>query len=464
MLVVSVLMVAAGPAHAERATLGTAVPVPSSSGFVCSSPCTLAQTALPDASSVTPPGEGRIDAWWALGKGSTLHVKLRILHTVANGQFTAVGTSSDQTPTETLTNFPADIAVQPGDLLGATMSGDGHSDILESASTMGANINVFSGPFPDGSTQSFTNQFPDRLEFGAEFVYRPVVTGVAAASGSTAGGDSIVITGNHLTDTTSVRFGTTEAPSFTIDSNTEITAVSPPDTAGQIDVTARGPGGASATGSADRFTYVVPQGVVSPATVDFGRVAVGGASGTRAVTLTNTGTVPIAIGSVALVGDDSAQFTKFSDDCSGRRVAPGSSCSVPMIFTPSAAGVRRTTLRFDDDLPGSPQNVVLVGGGPPSNAFTIGHVRRGRLRVKVASDGTVLVRGTRRKRRLLGTSSATGGPGTISVGLHLTSRARKILTKKHRLKVGARVSFRPNGGTAASKTVTRVVKKNARRA
>jgi hypothetical protein len=196
--------------------------------------------------------------------------------------------------------------------------------------------------------------------------------------------------------------------------------------------------------------------------VDFGRVAVGGASATQAVTLTNTGTVPIAVASVALVGDDSAQFTKFSDDCSGRRVAPGSSCSVPMIFTPSAAGPRRATLRFDDDLPGSPQNVILVGGGP-SNAFRIGRLRRTRLRVRVASNGTVRVRGTRKKRRLLGSSSATGGPGTISVGLRLSSRARKILGERHRLRVRAKVSFTPRGGTAATKTVTLVVKTKARR-
>src|SRR4051794_36975209 len=67
-------------AHAERAILGTGNPSPSSTGFVCGGPCTQIQTALPNASAVTPPGEGRIDAWWALGKGTTIKVRLRVVH------------------------------------------------------------------------------------------------------------------------------------------------------------------------------------------------------------------------------------------------------------------------------------------------------------------------------------------------------------------------------------------------
>jgi hypothetical protein len=37
-----------------------------------------------------------------------------------------------------------------------------------------------------------------------------------------------VISGNHLTDSTNVRFGSTSASSFTIDSNTQITALGTP--------------------------------------------------------------------------------------------------------------------------------------------------------------------------------------------------------------------------------------------
>ena len=57
----------------------------------------------------------------------------------------------------------------------------------------------------------------------------PAVTGVSPASGSTAGGNTVTITGTGLADATVVRFGRA-AGTITADSSTQITVTSPPST------------------------------------------------------------------------------------------------------------------------------------------------------------------------------------------------------------------------------------------
>jgi large repetitive protein len=470
-------LAAAAPAHAERVVLGQASPVAATS-LACAS-CTLIQTALPGSEAVTPPGAGRIDAWWAIGGGTTLAARLRVVHTLPSGQFHAQGTSSPERPTATVTDFPTSLPAAPGDLVGLTITA-GVGDHVEIAANNFANINEFTGPFPDGTDQPFVAQSANVLELGAEFVYTPAVTGVQPAAAPTAGGDPVVITGDHLTDSTAVKFGTADATSFHIDSNTQITAVPPAHDAGVVDVTIAGPGGTSATGTADQLAFHTPTGAVSPPTIDFGAVPLAGASRPQTVTLTNAGDVSIAVASDSL-GGNADDFTKAADDCSGRRIAPGGACSVQMFFTPIAAGGRRATLSFDDTLPSSPQTVVLTGTTPtapatPSNSFAIGKLHGTTLTVTLSSKGTVSVaqaavasgRGVtvaaRRKRpRLLKPSSASGGPGTIRVPLRLTAFARRTLKARHRLKVAAKVTFAPDGGTAASQTVNLTVRRTKRR-
>jgi hypothetical protein len=55
----------------------------------------------------------------------------------------------------------------------------------------------------------------------------PTVTSVSPNVGPTGGGTSVTVTGTNFTGTTAVRFGTTAASSFTVNSATSITATSP---------------------------------------------------------------------------------------------------------------------------------------------------------------------------------------------------------------------------------------------
>ena len=56
----------------------------------------------------------------------------------------------------------------------------------------------------------------------------PVITSIEPSSGPVAGGTTVTITGRNFTGATAVHFGANPAASFTADSDTQITAVSPP--------------------------------------------------------------------------------------------------------------------------------------------------------------------------------------------------------------------------------------------
>ena len=81
----------------------------------------------------------------------------------------------------------------------------------------------------------------------------PQVTAISPASGNALGGDSVTITGSGFIGATAVDFGSVSAQ-MTVDSDTEITATSPPGN-GTVDVTVVTPAGTSSTSPADQFSY-----------------------------------------------------------------------------------------------------------------------------------------------------------------------------------------------------------------
>jgi hypothetical protein len=110
--------------------------------------------------------------------------------------------------------------------------------------------------------------------------YVPLVTKVEPTSGPAAGGTSVTITGAGFSGATAVKFGSTNATSFTVNSESSITAVVPPGT-GTVDVTVTTSSGTSPTSAADHFTYGPAVTKVEPNH--------GSPSGGTAVTITGTG-------------------------------------------------------------------------------------------------------------------------------------------------------------------------------
>jgi hypothetical protein len=127
---------------------------------------------------------------------------------------------------------------------------------------------------------------------------QPTVTSISPTSGSTAGGTTIIITGTNLTGATAVQFGNVAASSFTVNSATQITATSPAESAGTVDVKVTTPGGTSATSSADQFTYAANNAPKVTGISPTSGLVAGGT--TVIITGTNlTGTTAVKFGTVA---------------------------------------------------------------------------------------------------------------------------------------------------------------------
>jgi hypothetical protein len=109
---------------------------------------------------------------------------------------------------------------------------------------------------------------------------------------------------------------------------------------------------------------------LNPTTVSFGNQNVGSSSPAQAVTLTNSGTLPLSISSIALTGTNATDFAQTNTCPSGSNtLAAGSSCTVSVTFTPGASGARSATLMFTDNAADSPQAVTLSGTGVTATTY-----------------------------------------------------------------------------------------------
>jgi hypothetical protein len=100
-----------------------------------------------------------------------------------------------------------------------------------------------------------------------------------------------------------------------------------------------------------------PAATLTPASLTFASQTIATPSAAQTVTLTNSGTAPLAIGIVTITGDFAQTNT-----C-GTSVAAGASCTFAVTFTPTATGTRSGSLGIADNAGTSPQTVTLSGSG-----------------------------------------------------------------------------------------------------
>ncbi|MFN7998587.1 MAG: choice-of-anchor D domain-containing protein [Bryobacteraceae bacterium] len=147
--------------------------------------------------------------------------------------------------------------------------------------------------------------------------------------------------------------------------------------------------------------------------VDFGGVTVGSSSPQNAVTIQNTGGVPVNITGYSFAGTNPTEFSIASTTCAAT-LAPNGLCDVNLIFTPAAANARTASLMVADTATGSPQAVGLSGIGQPSlasltlpSAVDLGSTVAGSpvsANVSVYNNGTVAV--TVNKTAIAGTNAS----------------------------------------------------------
>jgi centrosomal CEP192-like protein/HYDIN/CFA65/VesB family protein len=128
-----------------------------------------------------------------------------------------------------------------------------------------------------------------------------------------------------------------------------------------LSVSDTGPGSPQTVGLSGTGTQ--PAVALSPSTgVSFPPTVVGVASGTRALTVTNTGDGPLDVSNITFSGANAGDFSE-TDNCIGaaNAVAPQKSCTINVNFVPAAMGTRSANLVLTDNA-SPPTQQVPVGG------------------------------------------------------------------------------------------------------
>jgi len=238
----------------------------------------------------------------------------------------------------------------PQGIITADVNGDGKLD-LAVANQTDSTVSILLGN-GDGT-------------FLAQTAFATAAGPVALTSGDFNGdGNLDLIAANQSAGSVSVLFGNGDGTFQThLDASTDAgpagIMVGDFDNDGRLDV-------AVPAQTAGVISIVMQSGVVSlsSTSLTFGNQAVGTSSAPQTVTLSNTGTGGLKIGSIAITGSNSSDFTE-TNTCGGS-VAAGKNCTIKVTFTPTAAGSRSASVSITDNAPGSPQAVSLSGTGTAS--------------------------------------------------------------------------------------------------
>jgi hypothetical protein len=176
------------------------------------------------------------------------------------------------------------------------------------AGTVDVTVTTPSGSSPATPADRFT------------YVAPPQVKKLVPKTGSAAGGTTVTITGLNFIGVTSVKFGAIEASSFTVNSSTTITAVTPAEPEGTVDVIVTTSTGTSEVTLADRYKFVPTVASVTP---NAGPVA-----GGTGVTVTGTGFIPGSAGTAFNFGTTKATSVNCASSVECTMIAPAHAAGV----------------------------------------------------------------------------------------------------------------------------------------
>jgi hypothetical protein len=203
---------------------------------------------------------------------------------------------------------------------------------------------------------------PTALAFGSEQTAVPSAAGMVTVTNT--GRLALSVTGVALSGTNANQYSATNtcaaavAPAATC----SIAVVFTPTAAGSKTATlsVSGAGGAATQSVALSGTGVAPTFSLAPNTLAFGSVVLNATAAAQSVTVRNTGTVVLPVAGITLAGAAPGQFVS-SDTC-GSSLAVGASCSISVLFAPTAAGAQTATLAVQAQ-GGATQLVNLSGTG-----------------------------------------------------------------------------------------------------
>ncbi len=205
---------------------------------------------------------------------------------------------------------------------------------------------------------------PTSLTFGPQTINTtspPQTVTLTNTGGAPLTLSSIGITGADVNDFAVEKntCGATLAPDAYCQVSVTFTPLAAGSLSAAVSITDNAPGSPQTVGLAGTGTAAVA--TLSPLNLPFPGQYVKHSGSTQTVTLTNTGTATLAITNVAVSPADFGMVST-STPC-GSSVAAGSSCTIGIVFDPTATGPRTGTLTVTDNAAGSPQTVTLTGTG-----------------------------------------------------------------------------------------------------
>jgi hypothetical protein len=224
---------------------------------------TIFDTTLSEpGASLTSPISGTVIRWHVTDFSGGPFA-LQVLTPNGGASYKATATSASVTPSSKATQtFSTQLPIQAGQTL--AIQNANATDQLGYLPAAGAKYAYFAPPLADGASGTATPGTGLELTYNAEVQPLPGISAIAPLSGPTAGGTPVLISGHDLTGATAVTFGGTPATTFSVVSETTVTATAPAhSSAGPVTVSVTTLAGS--TDSPSQFTYVASPPASGPA-------------------------------------------------------------------------------------------------------------------------------------------------------------------------------------------------------
>jgi hypothetical protein len=179
--------------------------------------CTYAQSSPGYVSPIS----GVIVRWRLIESTGTF--TLRVIHGNVGGASGPTGTAASTG----LQEFPAALPIKAGDEIALDLPGNATS-LVAFNNFDGASIGYWNPSLAEGETRSPKSVTTGFQLFNADVQPPPGITALTPASGPIKVANSVVIGGHDFNGASAVKFGSLPATRFSLDSDTQITAVAPP--------------------------------------------------------------------------------------------------------------------------------------------------------------------------------------------------------------------------------------------
>lgn len=184
---------------------------------------------------------------------------------------------------------------------------------------------------------------------------------------------TLTVNGSNFVSSSVVNFNGS-AKNTTFVSATQLTAaISAGDVASVgtpgVTVTNPTPGGGTSNSMTFTISAAAPQVTFNPTSVSFPSTQAGTTSAAQNISLSNAGGSVLNITGISITGANPSDFGQ-TNTC-GATLAPGTSCSISVTFTPVSAASFTASLSVADNASTSPQTVALSGTGIAAPSFSM---------------------------------------------------------------------------------------------